>query len=512
MRPRLQVLEPNLLSSIVDEAKRLLDEVGMEIRGPKMRERLLAEGLPTTPEGRVRFPPEVVDRAIASAPSSFKLYDRDGIERADLGGDRVHYVPGSSGLRVLDHRTGEARLANTTDFVEYIRLGDGLEHLGYLATAFSTNEDIEPQVSDAWRLYLVLTNTKRPVVSGAFTEHGVERMVEMMALFRRDRADLIERPMSIFTVTATGNFRYSEDSCQNLMDCVDAGIPVEIVPVTLMGLIAPVTVVGATVFHTADVLAGITMAQVVRPGAPVLFGGAPATFHMKIASSPMAAIEAQLLDVAYVEVAKSLGLPTQSYMALSEAKEVDAQAGAETFGSALLAALAGVNSVSGPGMLDFLLVFSLPKLVLDDELCAQALHFVRNVRNLDDIPARALVDELLATQHLITSEHTSRYWPEELYLPGRVFDRDNRENWTKAGAPDTYRRAVAEVERRLAAYQPIDTDPLAEQELARIIKAGLVSQTELPSIPPAPARADAAAFAATGDAPRGRRANPRRGR
>ena len=115
--------------------------------------------------------------------------------------------------------------------------------------------------------------------------------------------------MSIFTITATGNFRYSEDSCQNLIDCVEAGIPVEIVPVTLMGLIAPVTMVGATVFHTVDVLAGITMAQVIRPGAPVLFGGAPATFHMKIASSPMAAIEALQLDAAYVAVAKSLGLP-----------------------------------------------------------------------------------------------------------------------------------------------------------------------------------------------------------
>src|SRR4029079_19149405 len=118
MRPHMQFLEPSLLSSIVDEAKRLLDEGGMEIRGPKMRERLLAEGLPTTPDGRVRFPPDVVDRAIASAPSSFKLYDRDGIERADLGGDRVHYVPGSSGLRVLDHRTGEAPLGNPPDFVE----------------------------------------------------------------------------------------------------------------------------------------------------------------------------------------------------------------------------------------------------------------------------------------------------------------------------------------------------------------------------------------------------------
>src|SRR5665647_1028473 len=109
---------------------------------------------------------------------------------------------------------------------------------------------------------LCLTNSRKPVVSGAFTEHGVPRMVEMMQCFRRDRADLIARPMSLFTVTATGNFRYGEDSCQNIIDCAEAGIAIEIVPVTLMGLIAPVTIVGATVFHTVDVLAGITMAQI----------------------------------------------------------------------------------------------------------------------------------------------------------------------------------------------------------------------------------------------------------
>src|SRR6185369_12684427 len=446
MRPGVNILEPELIGRVVDEAKRVLAEHGFEIRGAEMRRRLIAAGLPQREDGRMLFPRAIVEEAIRTAPSSFQLFDRDGIARADIGGDRVHFIPGSSGLKILDHRTGEARQAMSADFAEYIRLGDGLANIPYLATAFSTS-DIEPQVSDAWRLYLCLTNSTKPVVSGAFTEHGVPRMAEMMALFRDDAADLRTRPMSIFTITATGNFRYSEDSCQNLIDCVEAGIPVEIVPVTLMGLIAPVTLVGATVFHTIDVLAGITMAQVIQPGAPVLFGGAPATFHMKIASSPMAAIEALQLDVAYVAVAKTLGLPTQSYMALADAKTLDAQAGAETLGSALLAALAGVNSVSGPGMLDFLLVFSLPKLVLDDELCGQALHFVRDVRNREDIPSRGLVDELLATQHLITSDHTSRHWPEELYLPGRVFDRDNRENWTRAGAPDTHRRAVAEVER-----------------------------------------------------------------
>ncbi len=490
MRPTLRLLSDDLLTQILDEALRVLAETGMEVRGPEMRRRLIEAGLPTDPAGRVLFPRAIVEQAIADAPKSFTLFDRDGNPHADLGGDRVHFVPGSSGLKMLDHRTGETRLADSTDFVEYVRLADGLDHIAYLATAFSTNADIEANVSDAWRLYMTLTNSKRPVVSGAFTEHGVPRMVEMMQLFRADRADLIARPMSIFTITATGNFRYSEDSCQNLIDCVEAGIPVEIVPVTLMGLIAPVTIVGATVFHTVDVLAGITMAQVIRSGAPVLFGGAPATFHMKIASSPMAAIEAIQLDAAYVAVAKSLGLPCQSYMALSDSPILDAQAGAETFGSALIAALAGVNSVSGPGMLDFLLVFSLPKLVFDDEMCGQALRFVREIRPADDLPVRALIDQLMADQHLIMADHTMAHWPDELYLPSSIVMRDNRENWTKQGAKDTYQRSIDEVERRLAAYRAPDLDPAVDAELRRIIVSGLVDQTELPAIPPPPEAVD----------------------
>jgi trimethylamine--corrinoid protein Co-methyltransferase len=307
-----------------------------------------------------------------------------------------------------------------------------------------------------------------------------------MELFRRDRADLVARPMSIFTVTATGNFRYGEDSCQNLLDCVEAGIPVEIVPVTLMGLIAPVTLVGATVFHTADVLAGVTMAQIVKPGAPVLFGGAPATFHMKAASAPMAAIEALHLDVAYVQVGKALGLPTQAYMALSDGKLLDAQAGAETFGSALLAALAGVNSVSGPGMLDYVLVFSLAKLVLDDELCGQALHFVRPIEPRDDLPARELVTHLLDEAHLIMAEHTTRHWPEELWLTGPTFDRDNRETWERKGAKSLEARAAEEVERRLAAYRPPETDHALVDEMLGIVRSGMEAPAELPALPPLP--------------------------
>ena len=486
MRPTIQMLEPDLIASILAEAKRIMAEIGMDIRGPKMRQRLIDAGLPTDANGRVLFPTEVVNRAIETAPKSFTLYNRDGQPHAEIGGWNVHFIPGSSGLKIMDHRTGETRLADSKDFIEYARLCDGLPHIPYLATAFSTNKDIEPQVSDAWRLYMVLTTTKKPVVSGAFGEHGVPRMAEMMQLFRRDRAELIAKPMSIFTITATGNFRFGEDSCQNLLDCVEAGIPVEIVPVTLMGLIAPVTLVGAVVFHCVDVLTGITMAQIVKPGAPVLFGGAPAAFHMRAASAPMAAIEAQRLNCGYVAVAKSLGLPTQAYMALSDGKFLDAQAGAETMTSAMLAALAGVNSVSGPGMLDFVLTFSLPKLVFDNEVCGQCLNFVRETHVLEDIPARSLVDEVRANDHLITSPHTLKYWPQELYLTDPVIDRENRETWMKGGSMELQARANEQVDKRLAAYVQIETDAAADAEMRRVILAGMKSQTELPALPPPP--------------------------
>jgi trimethylamine--corrinoid protein Co-methyltransferase len=487
MRPTLHTLGEDLVHRVLDEVKQIMGEIGMEIRGPQLRQRLLDHGLKADPSsGRILFPPDEVDKAIASCPNSFTLYNRDGEPHAELGGNNVHFVPASSGLKILDHRTNEVRLADSKDFIEYARLCDGLDHIAYLATAFSTNDDIEPQVSDAWRLYMCMTTSKKPVVSGAFSESGVPRMAEMMQLFRADHSELLAKPMSIFTITATGNFRYGEDSCQNLLDCVEAGIPVEIVPVTLMGLIAPVTLVGALVFHCVDVLTGIVMAQIVRPGAPVLFGGAPATFHMKAASSPMLAIEALHLDVAYVSVAKHLNLPCQAYMGLTDAKVLDAQAGAETFGSALLAAIAGVNSVSGPGMLDFVLTFSLPKLVFDNEICGQVLHFIREIEPREDLPTTDLVRELIANDHLITSPHTLKHWPQELYLTDPVFDRENREAWEKAGSTSLDQRTFDGVEKRLASYVPIDTDSALDAELRRCVQSGMKEVRELPALPPPP--------------------------
>jgi trimethylamine--corrinoid protein Co-methyltransferase len=132
-------------------------------------------------------------------------------------------------------------------------------------------------------------------------------------------------------------------------------------------------------------------------------------------------------------------------------------------------------------------VFSLAKLVFDDELCAQALHFVRDLAPKEDLPTLDLVRHLLDEKHLITAEHTLKYWPEELYLPSTLIDRDNRENWVKQGSHDLIERANTEVDKRLNAYVPPDTDPALDAELRRIIQVGMKEGIELPAVPPPPA-------------------------
>jgi trimethylamine--corrinoid protein Co-methyltransferase len=218
-------------------------------------------------------------------------------------------------------------------------------------------------------------------------------------------------------------------------------------------MISPATTVGALVLHTAEVLSGLTIAQITRPGTPVIFGGAPASFHMQLMTNPMTAVEALQLYCGYAQVAKHLKLPCQAYMALSDSKFNDPQAGMETGVGAFLAASAGINSVSGPGMLDYVNCFSLEKLVFDDEVVAHAQRFVRPVEIKEDLPAADLLAELVREKHLLTSEHTLAHWPEELYLPGPMVDRTNWDQWADQGSKDWRVRANEIVDETLANYE-----------------------------------------------------------
>lgn len=471
MRPGIEFLGSELVERIIAEARDVLRTLGVEVNNPGILSLLADHGAKVDAAAkRARLTDDIIDKALHSAPSGFHLYDVPGNETHDFSGTRVHFTPGSAAIRILDHAVHDARTPDTADYIRYAKVVSRLEHLPSQSTALIPR-DVHPNISDSYRLFLSLTHCDKPVVTGAFTIDAFNVMKDLQLAVRGSEEALAAKPLTVFSCCPTAPLRWSDVTSQNVVDCAQYSIPVEYVSMPLTGFVSPVTLVGTLVQHTAETLSGIVISQVTNPGTPALYGGSPAAFDVRYETTPMGAPETMMIDCACNEIGTYLGLPTQAYMALSDAKLLDAQCGLETSMGATLAALSGINSVSGPGMLDFESCFSLEKLVLDNEICGMALRLVRGIEPREDFPALPRFEELLKEEHLLISKHTRRFLREEHFFPGRVIDRANRSRWRDEGATTLGDRAHHEVERLLAEYEPSSLGDDVRAQLTELMTA-----------------------------------------
>jgi trimethylamine--corrinoid protein Co-methyltransferase len=454
VRPRLRLLDDALITRILDEARSLLATLGVEVHNPQAAELLLAGGASRhASRDRLLLPNAMVEAALRTTPRAVQLFDALGRQTHELAGDAVYFTPGSAAIHVLDGATGKIRAPCTDDYVRYAKLVAGLPHIAAQSTALIP-ADVPEAIADSWRLFLSLLLGEKPVVTGAFSAQGFEVMRDLQLAVRGTPEALRARPLCIFSCCPTAPLSWSVETSQNVIDCARAGVPVEFVSMPLSGFVSPVTLVGSVVQHAAETLSGVVLAQLAAPGAPVLWGGSPAVFDVRHETTPMGAVETMMIDCANNEVGKRLSLPTQGYIALSDAKALDAQAGLETGIGATLAALSGINSVSGPGMLDFESCQSLEKLVVDDEICGMVARLRRGVEPREDFPSLPLFEELLQEGHLLIAGHTRRHAKEQIRLSSRVIERAPLGRWREEGETTLGQRAAREVERLLAAWSP----------------------------------------------------------
>lgn len=470
MRPSVRFLSDELTSQIVHEGRHLICTLGVEIHNEGVLKMLAEAGARwERATQRAYFTDELIDRSLASAPRHFRLYDSQGQEAADLSGYRVHFTPGSTAINLLDGRTGSIRKPASADYVEYAKLMCRMEHVASQSTCMIP-ADVPERISDSYRLFLSLLYCEKPVVTGTFTVESFEVMKNLQLAVRGSEAELAAKPLAVFSCCPTSPIKWSDVTSQNVVDCARYGIPVEFISMPLSGFMAPVTLVGSLVQHTAETLSGLVISQVARPGTPVLYGGSPAVFDVRYETTPMGAMETMMIDCACNEIGKSLGLPTQAYIGLSDAKSLDAQAGLESGMGALLAGLSGINNVSGPGMLDFESCFSLEKLVCDNEICGSVLRMLRGITPHEDFPARPRFEELLREGHLLISDHTRKYLKEEILFPGPVIDRANQSRWQEEGRRTLMERAHAEVTRLVADHEPVHMSRELKNELVQLMK------------------------------------------
>lgn len=485
MRLKLQILENDVVGDVIDEGFQLLLDPGVRVHNPEALGLLAEAGAEVDFDSQIaRIPERIVRQALKTAPSEFRLYDLDGETAVHYGGDTVQFDPGSAAISILDSDTQKQRPPLTADFVRFVKLVETLPELDAQSTAMVCSDVVE-EIGDLYRLYLALNFMRKPIVTGAFRKDTWWTMKEMLVAVAGGERALADKPIAVFDVCPSPPLLWSDLTCQNMIDCARLGIPSELVSMPLAGATAPVTLAAAVVQHTAECLSGVTICQLARPGAPIVWGGSPAEFDMRHGTTPMGAVGTWLIDCAYVQVGKTLGLPTHAYLGMSDSKIVDAQAGLESAGGAFLAGLAGVNMVSGAGMMDFESCQSYEKLVIDAEIIGMARRLVRGIDVREDPIALTLIRSLGHRADYLALPHTVEWFQREFYMPSSVIDRGPLDAWEKAGATSATDRARARVETLLGTYEP----PMIAEELRaelRKITMKAANQFGMDELPPLP--------------------------
>jgi len=482
---KLSILDNETVEQIIEEAVQLLTNPGIRVHNPDGL-RLLAEAGAEVdiPSQIARIPESLVRQCVQSAPKEFYLYTLSGLPVVRYGGDTVQFDPGSTAVSIYDHTTGVHRSPITGDFVKFVKLVETLPQMDAQSTAFICR-DVPEGIGDLYRLYLALNYMHKPIVTGAF---GIETwwvMWEMLAVVAGGEAELVKRPLAVFDVCPTPPLLWSNLTCQNLIDCARKGVPAELVSMPLAGATSPVTLAAAVVQHAAESLSGVVIGQLANPGSPIVWGGAPAAFDMRAGTTPMGDVNTWLIDMAYIQVGKSLELPTHTYMGTSDAKLLDYQSGLESSGGTFMAALSGVNMVSGAGMIDFLRSQSLEKLVLDAEIIAMAKRLIAGVEVRDQPIAVDLMRKSAHQANFLSQPHTHRWFRKELHMPSEIIDRGSLEAWQKKGSRPATERARDRVEALLNNYplSPLSEEMRAELRTLTTHAAQKYGMDHLPPLP-----------------------------
>jgi trimethylamine--corrinoid protein Co-methyltransferase len=468
IRPQIALLSKEMIEKVIDEAIEILERIGVYIANEEAK-RLLSDG-GCRIEKRVHIPRNLVETGLKTVPSSIHLYDREGEAPLALEGDNVYFNPGSSVLQFLDYERMDVRKPRTQDFADFTRVTSHMEHIKAQSTAMVCT-DVPHEVLDSYRLYLALTYCHKPVVTGIFRKASLPFMFDLLETVRGSSDSLRERPLAIFDACPSPPLKWDDLTAQSVMDCARRCIPSEFVSMPLAGATAPVTLLGAVVQHTAECLSGIVIGQLAAPGAPLIWGGSPAVFDMRTGTTPMGAIETMMIDGAYAQIGKYLSLPTHAYMGASDAKLIDFQGGFESGIGAVIAALAGVNMVSGAGMLNFENCQSTEKLILDNELCGMAYRLIDGISQRDEPIALDIFLSLTDPRtSFLTHDHTAQWYRAEQYIPGRVVDRDPGDLGSLSGRLSASDRARDRVRELLSAgeFRPIPND--LKRELTRLMK------------------------------------------
>ena len=464
--PRYEILSEDALATLDKGWRRILSEIGVQFVKPEAIEIFKAHGQKVDGE-TVFLDPDFILEQVAKAPSEFDMQARNHAHDVHIGGDSMVFssVYGPPFVR----RGDERRDGSLADFEDFAKLAQSFDVMDSVGGVVVEPNDAPLDSRHLDMVYRALTMTDKIIMGNVVNARNAEDTVTMGEMVFGSRQSIEEKPFCISLVNCNSPLRWDDRMLDALFVYAAANQPVVVTPFLLMGAMSPVTIPAALAQQIAEALSGIALTQLIRPGAPVVFGSFLSNIDMQSGSPQFGTPESAMGLLATGQIARHFKLPFRGGGGLNSSQVPDAQAGYESLMTLMPTFLAGTNFVMhAAGWLEGGLVSSFEKYVIDVQLL-EMLQYEFTPLEIDEASmAFDAHQEIGHGGHFLGAMHTMERFRECFYRPF-LSSSDNFERWTRNGAKDTATRAGEIAATKIAEYEEPPMDESLKQALREFV-------------------------------------------
>jgi trimethylamine--corrinoid protein Co-methyltransferase len=427
---RRQILTEADIDSVQQSSLRVLEDVGILIEHPKALSLLAEGGAAVDPSShRVRMPAALVEKLLATVPSEFSVRGRHPAQDIVVGHDSApRGRPVMSLDWVVDHGAKRRREVTRADLDAWVRVVEALPDLSLVTGLYPW--DVPLATRDLRAAEAMLRLSSKPILMAPYSGRSVDWLIRMLEVIPDQRAS-----RAIIFSSCNSPLIYSESQMDGLLAAAKHNLPVMVNSSAVTGATAPITLAGTLVIMNAEILAGIVVAQLARPGAKVIYAGHPVVLDMRTSIASMGYTEIGLLAAALVDLGRSYGIPTASNGLTTDSHVPDQQAATEKLITGYLAVLSGASLNGGAGSLATVGTASLEQLIIDNDIYERIIRMCEGIRVDPDTLGMGVIASVGPQGHFLTEAHTLKYLRQE-FRHSKLANRLNPEAWIEAGGRD----------------------------------------------------------------------------
>jgi trimethylamine--corrinoid protein Co-methyltransferase len=461
--PPIELVSADELESIHATSLRVLAEIGMDFTLPEAQT-LLKQAGAEVQGARVRFPQGLVDEAIKTIPPTFTFHARNPKNDIVLGGNVMSFGTVGSPPNSSDMDHGR-RAGSHADYRNFLKLAQYFNAIGFISGYPVEPVDLHPSVRHLEALRDMATLTDKPFHGYSLGRERICDAIEIARIARGVSQDRLEREPSLFTIVNTNSpLKLDSPMLRGIIEMSLRNQIVCITPFTLAGAMAPVTIAGALVEQNAEALAGLAFTQIVRKGAPAIYGGFTSNVDMKSGAPAFGTPEYMKACIVGGQLARRYNIPYRTSNTCA-ANAVDAQAAYESVFSLWGVTMGGGNLVMhGAGWLEGGLVASFEKFVLDVDLIQMVMEFLQPVDMSEDALGLDAIREVGPGGHFFGAVQTLARYENAFYAP-ILSDWRNYQQWSAAGRPEASQKANVIYKQALSDYEEPAMDLAIREEL-----------------------------------------------